>query len=102
MEHHLATEFILGFSGLPELPLIDPDNITLARKEMSQRPIPIDPKVTVIEQFIPGPQNAPEVRIKIYKPKAIKNSTPLVYSGFTVEALSLEKSRMKIPSVIIT
>jgi acetyl esterase/lipase len=51
-------------------------------------PTPPDPKVNFYNRFIPGPEGAPDVRVRIYEPKEKKELLPgvlyLHYGGYSV------------------
>jgi acetyl esterase/lipase len=51
-------------------------------------PTPEDPDVNFYDRFIPGPQGAPDVRVRIYEPKVKKGILPgvlyLHYGGYSI------------------
>lgn len=61
-------------------PPLDLDNVEATRKAMAESaeafPIPIDESVAISNRMVPGPEDNPFVRVRIYEPKKKRETLP--------------------------
>ena len=87
MAIHVDSEYLETFSGLP-VRVVDPTDVRGAVSAMresaaarrAQLPaVPMPDGITAEDHQVPGPQGAPEVMVRLYRPAALPDSAPALY-----------------------
>ncbi len=87
MAIHVDSEYLETFSGLP-VRLVDPTDVRGAVSAMresaaarrAQLPaVPMPDGVATEDHQVPGPQGAPDVMVRLYRPTALPDSAPALY-----------------------
>jgi triacylglycerol lipase len=59
---------------------VAPDSLAAMRSRQIMPPVPLSDEVERVDHVVPGPKGAPDVSLRVHRPKGVEGTLPCVYS----------------------